>query len=312
MLECQRCHRKFDEYYRMSDGKILCKDCWRDELNLAEMRAEQGRRDKNAFEQKRAADQVRLKQLEFAIKLEKGKCQRAWSDYEENMDDNLCDKPYNYVEVERLKRECFDLSLQLDKNKRVSFISPFFDYTAYYRTAQFISKSQSHYFETVTLPAEQETKRKAEQERICAEQKRIKAEQERQKKETEERKKREEELKPYEEDILNKKKVPCQLRIKVAKETYREEVMLRCVRDSAISVFNALKQNPNITPKVKSLIEKKENSRIYIPPVNNYSISDVSSPVNTEVNAPKEEIGCFGWFMIVVIVMGIIWLLINS
>ena len=92
--------------------------------------------------------------------------------------------------------------------------------------------------------------------------------------------------------------------------------MLRCVRDSAISVFNALKQNPNITSKVKSLIEKKENSRIYILPVNNYSISDVSSPVNTEVNAPKEapeeEIGCFGWFMIVVIVMGIIWLLINS
>ena len=74
MLRCSRCKIMFDEYYRMPDGRILCKDCWRDELNLAEMRAVQGRqqqaqvlRDKDAFEQKRKADQVRLEQLEHAI-----------------------------------------------------------------------------------------------------------------------------------------------------------------------------------------------------------------------------------------------------
>ena len=86
MLRCSRCKIMFDEYYRMPDGLILCKECWRDELNLAEMKAVQGRqqraqvlRDKDAFDQKRKADQVRLEQLDHAIKLEKGKYQRAWS-----------------------------------------------------------------------------------------------------------------------------------------------------------------------------------------------------------------------------------------
>ncbi len=202
----------FDEYYRMSDGKILCKDCWRDELNLAEMRAVQGRqqreqisRDKNAFDQKRKADQVRLEQLEYAIKLEKGKCQRAWSDYED--DSNLYDKPYNYEEVEFLKRQHLDLKRQLIQNQWFKFppTPPSFDNTAYYRNAQFISKSQSHYFETVTLPAEQEAKRKTEEERIRAaqeaEQKRIAAERERQRKiaEQERQRKKAEESREKEE-----------------------------------------------------------------------------------------------------------------
>lgn len=201
MLQCSRCKIMFDEYYRMPDGRILCKECWRDELNLAEMKAVQGRqqraqvlRDKDAFEQKRKADQVKLEQLEHAIKLEKGKCQRAWSDWED--DSQLYDKPYNYEEVELLKRQHLDLKRQLMQNQWFKFPStpPFSDNTAYYRNAQYISKSQSHFFETVTLPAEQEAQRKAEQERIRAEQEKIKAEQERLKKEEEERKKREKEF----------------------------------------------------------------------------------------------------------------------
>lgn len=200
MLRCSRCKIMFDEYYRMPDGLILCKECWRDELNLAEMKAVQGRqqraqvlRDKDAFEQKRKADQVRLEQLEHAIKLEKGKCHSAWSSWD---DGYRTDKPYNYEEVELLKRQHLDLSRQLNQNQWFKFPStpPFSDNTAYYKNARFISKSQSHYFETVTLPAEQEAKRKAEQERIRAEQERIKAEQLRQKRAEEERKKREEEF----------------------------------------------------------------------------------------------------------------------
>ena len=200
MLQCKRCYQRFDEYYYMSDGRILCKDCWRDELNLAEMKAVQGRqqraqviRDRDAFEQKRKADQVRLEQLEHAIKLEKGKCQRAWSDWED--DSRLYDKPYNYEEVELLKRQHLDLCRQLNQNQWFKFPStpPFSDNTSYYKNAQFISKSQSQRFETIILPAEQEAKRKADEERIRAEQERIKAEQLRQKKAEEERKKREEE-----------------------------------------------------------------------------------------------------------------------
>ena len=58
-------------------------------------------------------------------------------------------------------------------------------------------------------------------------------------------------LSAYEGAILSKNKVPHKIRIRVAKETCKEAVMLRCVRDSAVSVFNALKQNPNLTYKVR-------------------------------------------------------------
>ena len=268
MLQCQRCHQRFDEYYRMSDERILCKDCWRDELNLAERKAIEGRkqreqvlRDKDAFDQKRKADQVKLKQLKHAIELEKGKCRSAWSSWD---DGYSTDKPYNYEEVELLKRQYWDLSRQLNQDPWIKFpyTLPFSDNTAYYKTAQFISKSESHYFETVTLPAEQEAKRKAEEERIRAEQeaerKRIKAEedriraeqeaeQERQRKIAEERQKKEAELKPYEEYILNQKTLSLECRLKVAKETFREEVMLQCVDDEETSVVDALMFIPNIT-----------------------------------------------------------------
>lgn len=312
MLRCSRCKIMFDEYYRMPDGLILCKECWRDELNLAEMKAVQGRqqraqvlRDKDAFEQKRKADQVRLEQLEHAIKLEKGKCHSAWSSWD---DGYRTDKPYNYEEVELLKRQHLDLSRQLNQNQWFKFPStpPFSDNTAYYKNARFISKSQSHYFETVTLPAEQEAKRKAEEERIRAEQARIKAEQERQKKAEEERRKKEAELRPYEEDILNKKKVPCHLRVKVAKETYREEVMLRCVRDSAVSVFNALKQNPNLTYKVRDAIQKKE----YHPPIPT-TTSTPSTPSPTPSEPESGGSGCL-WFIIVLCVIGFIITIISN
>lgn len=134
-----------------------------------------------------------------------------------------------------------------------------------------------------------------------AEQKRIADELARKKKEDESRRKKEEELRPYEDDILAKKKLPCQLRVKVAKETYREDVMIRCAQDSAISVFNALKQNPNLTPKVRTIIAKKENPPVYTPPVNNPSTTNISTPP-----ADEDGIGCFGWFVIFAIIAGII------
>ena len=214
MLRCSRCKIMFDEYYRMSDGRILCKDCWRDELNLAEMKAVQGRqqraqvlRDKDAFDQKRKADQVKLEQLEHAIKLEKGKCHSAWSSWD---DGYRTDKPYNYEEVELLKRQHLDLSRQLNQNSWFKFPStpPFSDNTTYYKNARFISKSQSHYFETVTLPAEQEAVRKAKEERLRAEQeaekKRIAEEKERKKKEEDERKREEERQRKKEEKFRRK------------------------------------------------------------------------------------------------------------
>ena len=156
----------------------------------------------------------------------------------------------------------------------------------------------------------QEAQRKVEEERRRAaqeaEQKRVAAEQERQMKAAEERKKKEEELRPYEEDILNKKKVSCQLRIKVAKETYREEVMLRCVRDSAVSVFNALKLNPNLTYKVREAIQKKE----YQPPMP----AQTSTPLTPSPTPSEPESGGSGclWFIIVLCVVGFLITIISN
>ena len=106
----------------------------------------------------------------------------------------------------------------------------------------------------------EEARRRAARE---AEQKRIADELARKKKEDELRRIKEEELKPYEDDILAKMKLPYQLCVKVAKETFREEVMLQCVDDEETSVVDALMYNPNITDKVrKAIYEKKEAKRI--------------------------------------------------
>ena len=45
------------------------------------------------------------------------------------------------------------------------------------------------------------------------------------------------------------------MRIKVARETSKEEVMMLCAKTSIASVVEALKQNPNLTPKVRETIQ---------------------------------------------------------
>ena len=64
----------FDEYYRMPDDRILCKDFWRDEFKSAEEIEKQEFLNAQTFEQKKKRDKVKLEQLEHAIKLEKGNC----------------------------------------------------------------------------------------------------------------------------------------------------------------------------------------------------------------------------------------------
>jgi hypothetical protein len=66
------------------------------------------------------------------------------------------------------------------------------------------------------------------------------------------------ELIPIEDALLNKEKLPLKDRVKVAKNTYRENVMMKCANDSAKTVREALKLNPNITDKVLAEIKKRE------------------------------------------------------
>lgn len=109
--------------------------------------------------------------------------------------------------------------------------------------------------------------------------------------------------------ICCKKKVACKVRVKVAAETYREEVMLRCFHDSAISVYMALKRNPNLTPKVKSMIQKRDTPI----PVKSHPTSTPlpPSPPPTQNNDNDNDIGCFGVLVILAIIVGIIILIIN-
>lgn len=113
-------------------------------------------------------------------------------------------------------------------------------------------------------------------------------------------------LSAYEGAILSKNKVPHKIRIRVAKETCKEAVMLRCVRNSAVSVFNALKQNPNLTYKVREAIQKKE----YQPP----TPAQTSTPLTPSPTPSEPESGGSGclWFIIVLCVIGFIITIISN
>lgn len=113
-------------------------------------------------------------------------------------------------------------------------------------------------------------------------------------------------LSAYEGAILSKNKVPHKIRIRVAKETCKEAVMLRSVRDSAVSVFNALKQNPNLTYKVREAIQKKE----YQPPIPT-STSTPSTPSPIPSESKSSSSGCL-WFIIVLCVIGFIITIISN
>lgn len=246
MLICKECGKSHKEYYYLAGGpfgvgEILCKGCWEKYLKV------EGDREYR----------VRM------LWAEKQQFQKQW-EREHNQDIYCCRDP---------KWEQLQITLRsFMRGKK-------YDYTRL-RDARLITESQSHYFETVTLPAEQEAVRKAKEERLRAEQeaekKRIAEEKERKKKEEEERlqkereriavakkaeearKQKEAELRPYEEDILNGNMTAREYRLKIAKETFREEVMLKCVHDPSASVVEALQCNPNITNAVRNAIKEKE------------------------------------------------------
>ena len=296
-----------DEYYRMPDGKIFCEKCWRHGREVAEMKAIQGynhrlqvERDRVAFEQKRKGDQVKLDQLEHAIKLEKGKCERAWSEYEKNRDSY--DKPFNYEEVEKLKRQRNDLENHLRENQffRLPSSPPLPNNTNYFNNASFISRDQSHYFETVILPQEREKARKAEEERLRLEREQRKREEDKRKEEKASLAKHMAKLAPIEEAMLKREKQPLQVRVKIAKETYREAVMLRCAKDSAKTVRDALKQNPNVTAKVWAEIMKVEARNL---PHN--------SPKPTNKVDKDNGFGCLLFFITIAIIGAIVHIINN-
>lgn len=175
MLICKECGRSHKEYYYLAGGpfgvgEILCKGCWEKYLKV------EGDREYR----------VRM------LWAEKQQFQKQW-EREHNQDIYCCRDP---------KWEQLQITLgSFMRGKK-------YDYTRL-RNARLITESQSHYFETVTLPAEQEAVRKAKEERLRAEQeaekKRIAEEKERKKKEEDERKREEEERQRKKEEKFRRK-----------------------------------------------------------------------------------------------------------
>ena len=64
----------------------------------------------------------------------------------------------------------------------------------------------------------------------------------------------------YEDALLRGEKLKANIRRKVAKETRNEKVLWMCIRDTAITVVTAAKENPILTTEMKTAISKEEKA----------------------------------------------------
>lgn len=64
----------------------------------------------------------------------------------------------------------------------------------------------------------------------------------------------------YEDALLRGEKLKANIRRKVAKETRNEKVLWMCIRDTAITVVAAAKENPILTTEMKTAISKEEKA----------------------------------------------------
>lgn len=60
--------------------------------------------------------------------------------------------------------------------------------------------------------------------------------------------------------LLKGDKLKANIRRKVAKETRNEKVLWMCIRDTAITVVRAAKENPILTTEMKTAISKEEKA----------------------------------------------------
>ena len=64
----------------------------------------------------------------------------------------------------------------------------------------------------------------------------------------------------YEDALLRGEKLKANIRRKVAKETRNEKVLWMCIRDTAITVVTAAKENPILTSEMKTAISEEEKA----------------------------------------------------
>lgn len=317
MLRCEGgCQQMCDQYYYMPNGQIFCEKCWRHGREIAEMRAIQGfnqrmqierqfERDKISLQESKKACASKITELKLAIDLEKKKSPISFREYEEYP--NVTEKPFNYEKIKLMEHQLLELQRKLNSlpdSPKLPFYNVALDNRAYFSNARFISKAQSHHFEAVIYPRDKEAERKAKQDRINAEKERQRKIEEEQKRQEIAINKHKAKLKPLEDAILRREKLPVKDRVNVAKETYREEVMLRCLRDNAITVRRAVKENPNVTTKVMTEINKMEYSKTR--PKTTINVQNSSSSKQSDSGC-----GCFGVLVLIGIIIAIIYFSVN-
>lgn len=309
MLKCEGgCQQLVGEYYRMPDGKIFCEKCWRYGRDIAEKKCTQVENEIRTFEQKRKSDTFRLKQLDYAIELEKSKFKSQWSAYED--EGTIFNKPSNFENVELLKRQRRDLQMEINCPLYTSHKISLENSKSYYANSKFISSSESYYFENVIIPLEKEAERKKLEEERQKEEKRRLAEIEQEQKKQEEKRKNKADLKSLEDAILNNIRLPLKDRMKVAKETYIEEVMLRCLKDRAMSVQEAVKQNSNKTKKVISQINKIEKIAEDSKPASVHNFKEVIWKEQEDKGSFLSAI--FNWLSFIAVLALVVFLISNA
>ena len=107
----------------------------------------------------------------------------------------------------------------------------------------------------------------------------------------------------YEDVLLRGEKLKANIRRKVAKETRNEKVLWMCIRDTAITVVTAAKENPILTPEMKLEISKKEKEWGQL---KQYNTQEKMGGIKDFEKYRKDDNKNVGWFMFLCLCLFII------
>lgn len=107
----------------------------------------------------------------------------------------------------------------------------------------------------------------------------------------------------YEDALLRGEKLKANIRRKVAKETRNEKVLWMCIRDTAITVVTAAKENPILTTEMKTAISKEEKAWEQL---KQYKFQEEIKRLEELEKNSKDDSGNKGclWFIIIACALG--------
>ena len=113
-------------------------------------------------------------------------------------------------------------------------------------------------------------------------------------------------LAEYEDALLRGEKLKANIRRKIAKETRNEKVLWICIRDTAITVVTAAKENPILTPEMKTAISKEEKAWEQLKQVKFQEEIRRIESIETNHKDDNDSKGCL-WFIIIAGILGALY-----